>query len=88
MFVPIPSIIRCSKKEDLEKVNRLQPLFELHGFKIAIFNYENVSFYRMRAITKERCVPISDWFIMPRKEFQVFVETLFKLNEMCIRVPR
>lgn len=81
MNVQVPILVRVKQKTDLEVVNRLRPLMEAHGLRIASF-VDRVYFFRVSELSKQGEVPIQYWYSMGRKEFQLFTQTLFKVSDL------
>lgn len=80
MYITVPKKARVSCKHDLAGYKEIVSLFNKHGFGIADFNNEGVSFYSKLDL-KENSVPISSFYRMSKKEFVVFTEIIKRLDE-------
>ena len=79
MYITVPKKARVSCKHDLARYREIVSLFEKHGFGIADFNDEGVSFYSKRDL-KENSVPVSSFYKMSKKEFIVFTDVIKQLD--------
>jgi hypothetical protein len=76
----VPKKPRVSSKADIKFFNEILNLFAKHGFGIAHFSDEGVSFYDDRAYS-EHSVPVSSFYKMTKKEFLIFVDVLKRLED-------
>lgn len=80
MRVSIPKKMRVDTKSNLEDCNKIQELFNRHGFGISHFGPRGVVFYDKKYRVKNS-VPIDSIFNMNKKEFIIFVNIMNRLDE-------
>jgi hypothetical protein len=62
-------------------VNKLVRLFRKHGYGLAEFSDEVIQFYTLVNQQEDGRIPITDWYTLPKHEFEAFVVLLQKLDD-------
>jgi hypothetical protein len=89
IYVSIPKKMRVENLAQLASCNDLIKLFSRHGFGIAYFGSEGVSFYdKSNRVVEDgiESVPITAFFKVSKKDFLIFAELVKRLDASQRRV--